>query len=433
MADVRCSRFVTQSSAGPSASPEDQPRPWTARVAGALSHRNYRILWLAALGSTIGTWMQKYAQGLLVYDLTKSSFYLGLDDFLSQLPILLFMLIGGVIADRHDRRSLLRMSQYVQAFSAFGLAIMVWTGHAHIAFIFALSFISGCGQAFGGPAYQAMIPSLVPKRDLPNAIALNSTQFNLSRVLGPSGGALVLATIGTAWCFFANGLSFFLVVIALAAMQLPKHVPALNRGAVSDELRSGLHYVRDNRVLRTLTVLVTLSTFLAMPILTMLPAFAHEVLTSTGRPETRLSMLMASQGFGAIVGALLVGIIGATTNLGRVLLTVQMGLGLLIAAFAVSTSLTLSMVLLFLVGILFMALFSISFSLLQMTVPDNLRGRVVSIYMVALRGGGPLGALVAGALADQFTTASVMAVNGVLLALISGGMFVMKRGSALTT
>jgi predicted MFS family arabinose efflux permease len=302
----------------------------------------------------------------------------------------------------------------------------------HVAFIFALSFIAGCGQAFGGPAYQAMIPSLVSKRDLPNAIALNSTQFNLSRVLGPSGGAIVLATIGTAWCFFVNGLSFFIVVIALAMLQLPKHLPSAKRGAVAEELRGGLRYVRDNRLLMTLTVLVMVSNFLTMPLLTMLPAFANEVLTGAGRPETRLSMLMASQGIGAIVGALLVGIIGGASHLGRVLLAVQICLGLLIAAFALSTSLPLSLVLLFFGGIFFMALFSVSFSLLQLTVPDALRGRVVSIYMVALRGAGPLGALVAGALADQFSASRVMAVNGVLLALISGGMLVARRGSALT-
>lgn len=424
---------MTQPSSDPPTDPGDQPRPWTARVAGALAHRNYRVLWFAALGSTIGTWMQKFAQGLLVYDLTRSSFYLGLDDFLSQLPILLFMLIGGVIADRHDRRWLLTMSQYVQAFSAFALAILVWTGHIHVAWIFALSFVSGCGQAFGGPAYQAMIPSLVPKRDLPNAIALNSSQFNLSRVLGPSAGAIILATIGTAWCFFVNSLSFFLVVIALAALHLPKHVPAVARQAVSTELKSGLLYVRDNRVLLTLTVLVTVSTFLTMPILTMLPAFANEVLTGSGRAETRLSLLMASQGLGAIVGALLVGVIGATRHLGRVLLSVQIGLGLLIAAFALSTSLPLSLVLLFFGGVFFMGLFSISFSLVQMTVPDALRGRVVAIYMVALRGGGPLGAVVAGALADQFNASIVMAVNGVLLAVLSAAMFVSRRGRALTT
>jgi len=401
-------------------------------VAGALAHRNYRLLWFAALGSTIGTWMQKYAQGLLVYDLTQSKFYLGMDDFLSQLPILLFMLIGGVIADRHDRRRLLTGSQYVQAFSAFSLALLVFTGHITVWHIFALSFISGCGQAFGGPAYQAMIPSLVPKQDLPNAIALNSTQFNLSRVLGPGAGAAVLATIGTAWCFAVNGLSFFFVVFALAALQVPAHKPSPKRGAIGDELKSGLHYVRDNRLLLTLTVLVMVSMFLAMPLLTMLPAFATEVLTGSQSHETRLSMLMAAQGLGAIVGALLVGAIGGQ-HLGRVLLLMQIGLGLLIAGFALSRSLPLSLILLFTGGMFFMGLFSISFSLLQMTVPNELRGRVVSIYMVALRGGGPIGGLVAGAFADKYSASSVMVVNGLLLAVIAASLFLFKRGRALTT
>jgi len=388
---------------------------------------------MAALGSTIGTWMQKYAQGLLVYDLTRSKFYLGMDDFLSQLPILLFMLIGGVIADRHDRRRLLTYSQYVQAFSAFSLAIAVWTGNITVWFIFTMSFISGCGQAFGGPAYQSMIPSLVPRRDLPNAIALNSSQFNLSRVLGPAGGAAVLAMIGTAACFALNGLSFFFVIIALTMLTLPPHAPSVDRRAMSDELRSGLHYVRDNRLMLTLTLLVTLSTFLAMPILTMLPAFSAEVLTAGGGThETRLSMLMASQGLGAIIGALFVGSLSNRKNLGKMLLFVQTGLGVLIAAFAMSRSLPLSLVLLFFGGMFFMGLFSISFSMVQLMVPNDLRGRVVSIYMVALRGGGPIGGLVAGALADTFSASSVMAVNGVLLAVISASILIFKRGSALT-
>jgi MFS family permease len=403
-----------------------------ARVAGALTHRNFRLIWLAALGSTIGTWMQKYAQSVLVYDLTQSKFYLGMDDFLSQLPILLFMLIGGVIADRHDRRRLLTGSQYVQAFSAFMLALLVWTGRISVWHILALSFISGCGQAFGGPAYQSMIPSLVPRRDLPNAIALNSTQFNLSRVLGPGAGAAILATIGTAWCFAVNGLSFFFVVLALSALHLPTHVPSTDRRALGTELKSGLHYVRDERLMLTLTVLVAISTFLAMPILTLLPAFAFEVLSGAGSPETRLSMLMASQGLGAILGALIVGTVDSARHMGRLLLAVQIGLGLLIAGFALSTWLVLSMALLFLGGILFMALFSISFSLVQLTVPDALRGRVVSIYMVALRGGGPLGGLVAGALADRFSAPAVMAVNGLALAVVAGSMLLFRRASALT-
>ena len=423
---------MSSSPATDPAAASDAPRPWIARVAGALTHRNFRILWLAALGSTIGTWMQKFAQSLLVYDLTGSKFFLGIDDFLSQLPILLFMLIGGVVADRHDRRWLLTGSQYVQAFSAFMLALLVWNGSITVWFIFALSFIAGCGQAFGGPAYQALIPSLVPRRDLPNAIALNSTQFNLSRVLGPGVGVGIVSTIGLAACFAVNGLSFFIVVVALTALHLPAHTPSADRRALGVELQSGLFYVRDNRLMMTLTILVGVSTFLAMPILTMLPAFATEVLTGTGTPESRLSMLMASQGLGAILGALIVGTVDTRKHMGRLLLSVQIGLGLLIAAFALSTSLLLSLALLFVGGILFMALFSISFSLVQLTVPETLRGRVVSIYMVALRGGGPIGGLVAGALADRFSASSVMAVNGAVLAVVAAWFLFVRGGGILT-
>jgi MFS family permease len=410
----------------------EAPRRWLERVAGALSHRNYRLLWLAALGSTIGTWMQNYAQAWLVFELTKSNFYLGLDAFLAQLPVLLFMLIGGVIADRHDRRRLLTGSQYVQMASAFTLTTLLYFHRVEVWHIFALSFISGCGQAFGGPAYQSMIPSLVPRRDLPNAIALNSTQFNLSRVLGPTAGGVVLATLGAVGCFGLNGLSFFFVVFALSRLRLPPHTPSANKRALRTELLSGLHYVRDNRLMLTLTILVLISTFLSMPLLTMLPAFAEDVLTRTGRPETRLSLLMASQGLGAILGALLVGSFAAPKAMGRTLLVVQICLGLLIAAFALSRTLSLSLLLLFGGGIFFMALFSLSFSLVQLTVPDDLRGRVVSIYMVALRGGGPIGGLVAGALADLSSAPTVMVVNGVLLALIAGSMLLFRRASSLS-
>jgi len=423
---------VSSPTASDPATVQEDSRPWTAKVAGALTHRNFRLIWLAALGSTIGTWMQKYAQSLLVYKLTQSKLFLGIDDFLSQLPILLFMLIGGVIADRHDRRRLLMGSQYVQACSAFTLALLVWSGHVSIWHILALSFFSGCGQAFGGPAYQSMIPSLVPRRDLPNAIALNSTQFNLSRILGPTAGVAIVQTIGMASCFALNGFSFFFVIVALSALHLPPPNPSAERRALGDELRSGLHYVRDTRLMFTLTVLVAVSTFLTMPILTMLPAFATEVLTSGGgTAETRLSMLMASQGLGAIVGALIVGVIGEKRRMGRLLLLIQIGLGLLIAGFAMSTWLPLSLVLLFGGGILFMGLFSISFSIVQLTVPNELRGRVVSIYMVALRGGGPIGGLVAGALADVFSASRVMAINGLLLAIISGSLLLLRRAKSL--
>jgi MFS family permease len=401
-------------------------------VAGALTHRNFRIVWFAALGSTIGTWMQNFAQSWLVFDLTRSNFYKGVDDFLAQLPIVLFMLIGGVIADRHDRRKLLTGSQYVQAFSAFALAALIFWHHVTIWHIFALSFVTGCGQAFGGPAYQSMIPSLVPRRDLPNAIALNSTQFNLSRVLGPVAGNLVLVGIGAAACFALNGLSFFIVVIALASLRLPPHMPSTTHRAIGEDLKSGLSYMARSRLMLTLTVLVFVSTFLVMPILTLMPAFATNVLVNgPGTPATRLSMLMACQGLGAIVGALVVGSLGRFRHMGLALLGVQAVQGLLIAAFAASQTFALSLVLLFIGGIFFMAVFSISFSIVQLTVPDELRGRVVSIYMVALRSGWPLGGLLAGRLADSFGAPRVMIVNALLLSVIAISTLVLGRGRSL--
>src|SRR5690606_31698739 len=231
-------------------------------------------------------------------ELTDSNFYLGLDDFLSQLPILLFMLIGGVIADRADRRRLLTTSQLIQAFSAFTLAALVFWDHITIWHVLTLSFIYGLGQAFGGPAYQSLLPSLVPRRDLPNAIALNSTQFNLSRILGPMGGTAILVSLGMAACFFLNGLSFFLVVIALLLIKAP--VPVAHVGPRRDimtDLRQGLSYVREQRLMLTLIVLVVISMALAMPIVTFLPTFAKTVMADAGgTPETRLSLLMSFQG-----------------------------------------------------------------------------------------------------------------------------------------
>lgn len=378
--------------------------------------------------------MQKFAQSWLVLDLTDSNFYLGLDDFLSQLPILLFMLIGGVIADRADRRKLLTWSQYVQAFSAFCLAALVFWDAITIWHILTLSFISGLGQAFGGPAYQSLLPSLVPRRDLPNAIALNSTQFNLSRILGPMGGTAILVSLGMAACFFLNGLSFFLVVIALLMIKPPVQVPQSGpQRDIMTDLRQGLAYVRGHRLILTLTTLVVISMALAMPIVTFLPTFAKTVMADAGgTPETRLSFLMVCQGLGAVTGALLIGAAGGKfKHMGRILLSVQFTMGLIIVGFGLSTTPWVSYLLIFLGGISFMGLFSMSFSIVQLAVPEQLRGRVVSIYMVALRGGGPIGALIAGYFADMFSAPAVMIVNGTLLSLVTLIVIATGKGSSL--
>jgi MFS family permease len=377
--------------------------------------------------------MQQYAQGLLVFDLTQSNFYLGLDVALGQAPILLFMLIGGVIADRYDRRKLLTRSQLVQAFSAFALAALIFTDHVAIWQVLFFSFLAGCGQAFGGPAYQSLIPTLVPREHLPNAIALNSTQFNLSRVLGPLIGTSVLISLGAAACFGINGLSFFIVVFALMALQLPPAAPQTAAPkSIREDLTTGLRYVKQTRVVLTLTILSAAASFLVQPLITLLPALATSTFADgPGTPQTRLATLQACQGIGAIIGALTIGAAGRFKGMGKTLLLLQIGMGLLLAVFSQLHIWVLNCALMLVVGMTFMSMFSISFSSVQLAIPDDLRGRVVSIYMVALRSGGPLGGLVTGAMADWISAPRALLLNGLLLMLISGGVILSGRGRAL--
>ena len=297
-----------------------------------------------------------------------------------------------------------------------------------------MSFITGCGQAFGGPAYQSLIPTLVPREHLPNAIALNSTQFNLSRVLGPTIGAGVLFVLGTAGCFGINGVSYFLVIFALASLHVPPHPPSTpgQHKPIMEDLSTGLNYVRNSRVTLTLTILVALSTFLAMPVFTLLPAFASSAFPhGPGTTETRLAIFQACQGLGAIVGALTIGAAGKFKGMGRMLFILQAMLGLLVLSFALTHYWLANCVLIFITGMLSMSVFSISFSIVQLAVPDALRGRVISVYMVALRGGGPLGGLVTGGVADLITAPHALALNGGLLSVIALGVLVSGRGRAV--
>ena len=248
------------------------------RVAAALAFRDFRLLWFGALVSSIGTWMQKVAQAWLIVTLTGagSAFFLGLDSFLSEVPILLFTLIGGVVADRRDRRHLMLMSQCVQMIAAFTLALLVYTGTVRVWLILTLSFLTGIAQAFGGPAYQSLIPSLIPKEHLPNAIALNSIQFNLARVIGPLVAGAALTAFGMVACFGLNGVSFLFVMAAILALHVT-HVQTATTERMRDQLKGGLRYVRDQPQLVTLTVLGFISAFLGLPLLTFLPIITKDV------------------------------------------------------------------------------------------------------------------------------------------------------------
>ena len=191
------------------------------RLAAAFTFPNFRHLWLAAFTSAIGTWMQRFAQQWLILTLTGSALYLGLDAFVGELPLLLFTLIGGVIADRHDRRHLLMASQALQMACALTLTSLVLFDVVQVRYVLALSFVTGIAQAFGGPAFQSLVPTLVPRATVPNAIALNSIQFNLAQTVGPLIGGVVLATFGMVACFGVNGLSFLVVIVVLSLMRLP--------------------------------------------------------------------------------------------------------------------------------------------------------------------------------------------------------------------
>jgi MFS family permease len=395
------------------------------RAFAAFTYRDFRVLWFGAFASTVGTWMQKVAQSWLVLDLTNSSrFYLGLDDFLGQLPILLFTLLGGVIADRHNRKRLLIGSQFIQMATAFTLAALVYQGRIHISHILAMSFTAGLAQAFGGPAYQAMIPSLINKKDLPNAIALNSIQFNLARVFGPLLAGATIATLGTIGCFTVNGVSFLVVIVALMSLSVA-HVQPADRKPMLDEFKGGLAYARSQPDILALTVLASMTTFLGLPLLTFLPIFAREIFHGD---IGRYSWMMSCSGMGAVAGALVIAWLGRFKHMGLALLVVQMIFGGLIAAFAVSRIYWVSNILLFFCGVALLMVFSMTSSLVQLIVPDHLRGRVVSIYMVAFRGGMPLGSLASGFAATFVPIPVVLAVNGLLVSMVAIYFFVKSHG-----
>ena len=387
------------------------------RIAAALTYRDFRVLWFGAFTSTIGTWMQKVAQNWLVLTITGSSsaFFLGLDSFLGELPILLFTVIGGVVADRRDRRQLLLASQYVQMTAAFTLAALVYFDAVRIWHVLALSVMTGLAQAFGGPAYQSLLPSLVEKEHVPNAIAFNSIQFNLARVIGPllAGGAL--AAFGMVACFGLNGLSFFAVIAAILSLHV-RHIPPASTSRMHQELQGGFAFVRANPGLIGLCVLGFSTTFLGNPLLTFLPVFTKDVF---GGDVNEYTYLMAAAGAGAVTGALVVAWLGRFRHMGRALLIVQFAFGLLIVAFALLRAFWINAVVLFAAGACMVMVFATLSSLVQLNAPNEMRGRVMSIYMVAFRGGMPVGSLVAGWTATLSNAPAVLILNGVILAAVA--------------
>jgi len=368
-------------------------------------------MWIGACTSSIGTWMQIVAQSWLIYSLTNSPEMLALDQFLNGIPIFLFSLVGGVLADRMDRRHVLLGSQFVQMACALTLAVLVGFHLVHVWMILCLSFVAGLAQAFGGPAYAALIPTLVDKEDMPNAIALNSIQFNVAVTVGPALGGIALHSLGQTWCFALNAASFLGPILTLNLIKT-RFLPIKTGESIMTSMKQGFHFIRRQGAMEVLIVLAFLMTFLAVPARTYLPVFAKDIFH---RGSETYALFLSLSGVGSIAGALTVAALGNVRNKGRVALTLLICLGASMAGFALSTSLVASCVMLFLFGGAMIGVFAMVSSLVQLITTNEMRGRVMSVYNCAFRGGMPMGNLITGKLVGLYTAPVVLGVDGLLL------------------
>jgi predicted MFS family arabinose efflux permease len=397
-----------------------------ARTFSALRYRDYRVVWLGAFLSTTGTWMATVAQGWVVLSMTNSAFLLGVDGFLATGPMLIFSLFGGVIADRIERKKIMLFSQYLQMTFAFILAVLIFSGNVKVWHIFLISFLTGSAQSFSGPAYISLLPLLVKREDVPNAIAMNSMQFNLARVIGPILAGLALAAWGAAVCFAVNGLSFLAVIVALLLIRSPRVRPAAEQGGMLDEMKEGFRFVTSRRKLLTLTFLAFAGTFLGMPIVTFLPVVAKTIF---GLQARGYAWMMTTYGLGSVTGALVIAATAHATKKGTVALKLQLVFAALLVAFAFSRSLALSLLIAFCAGMCIVGVIALYSSLVQLTTNDDMRGRVMSIFMLAFRGGMPLGNLIAGYVAQRWSISAALAVNGAVLASVA--LFFIARRTKL--
>jgi predicted MFS family arabinose efflux permease len=369
--------------------------------------------------SSVGTWTQDVAISWLVHTRFVDPRYLGYRSFASDAPLLAFMLLGGAAADRTDRRRILITSQVFQMGCAAALGVLYATGRLGMAAILLLGFLTGLAQSQSAPTYQAVLSTVVPPHEIPSALALNSLQFNLSRAIGPVIAGILLVRAGTGWCFAVNVVSFLAVIVALVRIEIPS--PRLaGTETLRKSLATGFSYVRRSNVLFGLTALASMASFLSFPLVTYLPVVAGDVLKTGARGY---SLLLTSFGAGAIVGALVTAQRGAAPARGRTLLRSLAVYGLTTSAAVLSGHQAVAMALLFVSGMSIVSAFSILNSLVQESAPDELRGRIVSIYGLAFRGGMPLGSLVTGFFVKAFGAPVTIASSCGILMLAAAVLY----------
>ena len=382
-----------------------------SRTFAALRHRNYRLFFFGQLVSLIGTWMQNVAQAWLVYELTNSPFKLGVVSFCAGVPVLLFSLWAGVVADRVPKRRLLVVTQTVMMTLAFILAADMFLGTIQWWHIAIMAFLLGTANAFDGPTRQAFVVEMVGRNELMNAIALNSAMFNTARIVGPALAGIILAAVGAAWCFVLNGVSFLAVIAGLVLMDVKPYVGAIPTESPLKQMREGVSYIWHHPTVRPLITLVAVSNMFALGYMALLPAFAQDVLHAG---KVGYGFMSTAIGVGALAGALVIASLGDYQRKGLILTAGNLLFPVMVIALSLSKSFHLTMGCLVVAGFGFMAQNATANTLVQTTVPDTLRGRVMSIYMMVFVGFFPIGSLIAGAMAERFGVPVGAAFGGII-------------------
>jgi len=391
----------------------------------ALRHRNFQLFFSGQLISLIGTWMQTVAQSWLVYRLTGSGLKLGAVGFASQIPVFIVAPLGGIVADRTNRKHVVIATQTASMVLAFILAALTLTNKITVPEIFVLAALLGVVNAFDIPGRQSFLVDMVGKGDLMNAIALNSSMFNGARVIGPAVAGVLVARLGEGWCFFANGVSYIAVIAGLMMMNV--HAPARVSAQTSpwEHIREGFVFVNQTAPIRALLLLLGLVSMTGMPYVVLMPIFADKILHSGGQElaslihshdlgAVRLGILMGAAGVGALLGALTLAVRSGVKGLGRWVTVCCAGFGVSLMLFALSKSFWLSVGLLLPVGYFVMLQMAASNTLIQVMVPDALRGRVMAVYSMMFMGMAPLGALLGGAISDRLSAPITVAIGGLV-------------------
>ena len=396
----------------------------------ALQHRNYRLFVSGQIISLVGTWMQSIAQSWLVYQLTGSSLLLGLVGFAGQIPVFLFASLGGVFADRHNRRRIVIATQIASMLLAFILSVLTLLKHIQVWEIMVLAASLGVVNAFDIPARQSFIVEMVNSEDMINAIALNSAMFNGARILGPAIAGVTVAVIGEGWCFFANGVSYIAVIVGLLLMKVTPRERARQVASRLESIIEGFRFVLHTGPIRALLLLLGLVSVTGMPYAVLMPIFADKYLHVGARG---LGLLMGATGVGALAATLMLAARREVRGLGRWVLYASGGFGLSLILFSFSRSLLLSILLLLPAGFSMLLQMSSSNTLIQTMVPDALRGRVMAVYSMMFMGMAHFGALLAGAIAHRLGAPFTVALGGATCiagSLVFGSKWPALRGEA---